>query len=241
MYLGGNGFYWCSSLDSDRPHRLEVRKGDQGCRSVELPGGERVHSLNGAQGGLWRSRGRTPQLLFGIGSCACGSGPGVPYRFTDDVVSSSASTWHWLFEGLQPEPTRPNERQAENFVIGTEGFGGGASGDEIDRLDFSLGTPNNAVLLATSTGHDDTFGVFNEEMMFPMVDTTGTKCDKVRSDMVIYETSGGGSVFSVGSINWYCSLGWDKYENNVARLTWNVLKEFLRRGDEAHQSRPSES
>lgn len=38
MYLGGNGFYWCSVLNSRRPHwhRLEVRKGDQGCRSTEL-------------------------------------------------------------------------------------------------------------------------------------------------------------------------------------------------------------
>lgn len=231
MYLGGNGFYWCSVLDSRRPHRLEVRKGDQGCRSTELPAGERVHSLNGAQGGLWRSRGRTPQSLFGVGSCACGIGPGVPYRFSDHITGSSSSSWSWLFDGLRPETKDEHGSAVEGFLIGTEGFGGGASGDEIDRMDLRLGTPDNAVLLARSTGHDDSFGVFNEEVMFPMVDTVGTKCDKVRSDMIIYETCGGGSVFSVGSINWYSSLGWDKYNNNVARITWNVLKEFIHRGD----------
>lgn len=236
MYLGGNGFYWCSVVDSYRPHRLEVRKGDQGCRSTELPAGERVHSLNGAQGGLWRSRGRTPQSLFGIGSCACGIGPGVPYRFVDHITGSPSSAWKWFLEGLKPEAGDERGNAAEGFLIGTEGFGGGASGDEIDRMDLRLGTPVNAVLLASSTGHDDSFGVFNEEVMFPMVDTVGTKCDKVRSDMVLYETCGGGSVFSVGSINWYCSLGWDKYENNVARITWNVLKEFIRRGDERSNS-----
>lgn len=232
MYLGGNGFYWCSVLDSHRPHRLEVRKGDQGCRSVELPAGERVHSLNGAQGGLWRSRGRTPQSLLGVGSCACGSGAGVPYRFVNQITESRDSTWAWLLDGLEPEETRgEGGNVVDGLVIGTRGFGGGASGDEIDRMDVGLGTPVNTVLLATSTGHDDSFGVFNEEMMFPMVDTVGTKCDKVRSDMVVYETCGGGSVFSVGSINWYCSLGWDKYDNNVARITWNVLRWFIRRGE----------
>lgn len=227
MYLGGNGFYWCSVLDPHRPHRLEVRKGDQGCRSVELPAGERIHSLNGAQGGLWRSRGRTPQSLLGVGSCACGSGPGVPYRFVEEVVAGRESTWAWLLDRVTPE-----EDAAGGFVIGTRGFGGGASGDELDRMDAGLGTPGNAVLLARSTGHDDTFGVFNEEVMFPMVDTVGTACAKVRSDMVVYRACGGGSVFSVGSINWYCSLGWDQYDNNVARITWNVLREFMRRGDE---------
>ena len=48
--------------------------------------------------------------------------------------------------------------------------------------------------------------------------------------MVYYETDAGGAVFSVGSINWYCSLGWDDYANNVATLTENVLREFMWRG-----------
>lgn len=226
MYLGGNGFYWCSVTDPGRPHRMEVRRGDQGCRSFGMPAGERVHSLNGAQGGLWRGRGRNPQTLFGIGSCACGSGPGVPYRVSEDVIHSLE--YRWLFEGLTLERDETGNTNIP-LILGTEGFGGGASGDEIDRLDFNLGTPNNAVLLATATGHDDSFGVFNEEVMFPMVNTLGPTCDKVRSDMVMYDTSGGGSIFSVGSINWYCSLGWNKYENNVARLTWNVCRFFLKK------------
>ncbi|EME89443.1 uncharacterized protein MYCFIDRAFT_206356 [Pseudocercospora fijiensis CIRAD86] len=220
MYLGGNGFYWCSETDPNRPHRMEVRKGDQGCRSVTLPAGERIHSLSGAQGGLWRSRGRAPQTLFGVGADACGSGPGVPYRFEKSIMRDSK--FSWLFDGL--------ESKADELLIGRQGFGGGASGDEIDRLDYDLGTPENAVLLATSTGHDETFCLFNEEVMFPLVNTLGPQTDRVRSDMVIYETNAGGAVFSVGSINWYCSLGWNAYQNDIAMVTWNVLKEFLRRG-----------
>lgn len=222
MYLGGNGFYWVSATDPARPHRTEVRRGDQGCRSLSMPAGERMHSVNGGQGGLWRGRGRNPNTLFGIGSCACGSGPGVPYKFEDAVLKSPE--YAWMFEGLE------KGADGENLaLLGVEGFGGGASGDEMDRLDYDLGSPSNTVLLARSTGHDDSFGVFNEEVMFPMVDTLGTTCPLVRSDLTIYETSGGGSVFSVGSINWYCSLGWNAYENNVARLTWNVLKRFTKK------------
>ena len=93
MYLGGNGFHWCSGLNSNRPHRLEARKGDQGCRPMELPAGERVHSSNEAQGGLWRCMDRAPQSLFGAGSCACGIRPGVPHRLMDHATSSSGSAW----------------------------------------------------------------------------------------------------------------------------------------------------
>ncbi|KAL3469084.1 hypothetical protein BJX99DRAFT_268705 [Aspergillus californicus] len=218
MYLGGNGFYWTSVTNPARPHRLEVRRGDQGCRSFSLAPGERIHSLNGHQGGLWRSRGRMPNTLFGVGACAFGTGPGVPYR-SMDVAHTAAFSWLW--NGIEP---------GDRDLIGVEGFGGGASGDEIDRLDFELGSPSNTVLLATSTGHSELFGVFNEEVMFPMVDTLGPTCPKVRSDMTYYETSAGGAVFSVGSINWYCSLGWRGYNNNCAALTRNVLMEFLRRG-----------
>jgi hypothetical protein len=218
MYLGGNGFYWTSEMDVERSHRLEVRKGDQGCRSVTLPAGERIHSLTGMQGGLWRSRGRPPQVLFGIGSCACGSGPGVPYKPTTLGTTSSAISWIWRGVTRDAAGNLP--------LIGIEGFGGDASGDEIDRFDYDLGTPTNAILVASSTGRDNSFAVFNEEIMFPMVNTLGTTCDKVRSDMVYYETDAGGAVFSVGSINWYCSLAWEDFNNDVATVTWNVLEEF---------------
>ncbi|KAL4886798.1 hypothetical protein BJY04DRAFT_212775 [Aspergillus karnatakaensis] len=217
MYLGGNGFYWVAEIDTKRPHRFEVRKGDQGCRSVTFPAGERMHSLTGAQGGLWRSRGRAPNYLFGVGPCAFGTGEGVPYRA--NMQSAQDPSFAWVFNGINlDEP------------IGKHGFGGGASGDEIDRLDYELGSPANTILLARSERHDDSFGLFNEDQMFPMVNTLGSTCDRVRSDMVYYATAGGGAVFSVGSINWYSSLAWRGYDNNVAKLTDNVLREFVRRG-----------
>lgn len=215
MFLGGNGFYWVTSTNDSDPHRVEVRKGDQGCRSITIAPGERVHSTDGAAGGLWRSRGRAPNYIFGIGPCAFGTGPGK--AFVRNPTTANHPIAAEVYKGIGPED-----------LIGVEGFGGGASGDEIDRLDFELGSPANTVLLASSQRHDDTFGLFNEESMWPMTDTLGSNCDKVRSDMTYYKTAGGGGVFAVGSINWYSSLGWNSYENNVARVTENVLSMFTK-------------
>jgi N,N-dimethylformamidase len=44
--------------------------------------------------------------------------------------------------------------------------------------------------------------------------------------MVFYETPAGGAVFSVGSIAWWGALPVDGYDNDVARVTRNVLRRF---------------
>jgi N,N-dimethylformamidase len=49
----------------------------------------------------------------------------------------------------------------------------------------------------------------------------------VRADMVFYETPAGGAVFSTSSIAWSGSLSYNDYDNNVARITGNVLDRFL--------------
>lgn len=212
MYLGGNGFYWVSALDAARPHRLEVRRGDVGTRTYTTPGGEHINSLDGRKGGLWRSRGMSCNTLFGVGFSGQGTGPGVAYRRTE---ASRDPKLAWMFTGVS------------EGLIGEQGFGGGASGDEVDRYDVDIGSPEGASILATSTGHSDEFGIAIEDLMFPALKTTGTQTKLIRSDMVYYVGAGGGAVFSVGSINWYCSLGWDDYDNDVARLTCNIIRGFL--------------
>jgi hypothetical protein len=204
--------YWKSVVDPARPHRLEVRRGDQGIRTFSLPGGERHHSLDGSQGGLWRSLGRAANYLFALGCCGEGVGPGVAYKVTDAGKDSSFS---WVWDGINTDE-----------LIGEEGFGGGASGDEIDRWDPQYGSPEDAVVLATSIGHPDEFVMFPEDIGFQVTEIKGTETDLIRSDITLHQTPGGGRVFAVGSMNWYCSLGWDAYENNVAKLTENILRSF---------------
>ena len=195
---------------------MEVRRADVGARTHELPYGDRWHSLACEQGGLWRSLGRAPNTIFGIGSCASGKGPGRPF-----LPSSKATTdpkLSWLWNGINPESRK---------LFGREGLAGGASGDELDRLDFTIGSPLNSVLIATSERHDDHFMLFNEELVFPMIGTLGSSSELVRSDIVLYETNRDGLVFSVGSINWNNSVAWNSFSNDVARLTENVLRRML--------------
>jgi N,N-dimethylformamidase len=48
----------------------------------------------------------------------------------------------------------------------------------------------------------------------------------VRGDIVYFTTPDGGAMFSTSSIAWCGSLSWNGYDNNVSRLTENVLRRF---------------
>ena len=36
-----------------------------------------------------------------------------------------------------------------------------------------------------------------------------------------------GGFFSVGSIAWAGSMAWNKYDNEISKITFNVLKSFI--------------
>ena len=57
--------------------------------------------------------------------------------------------------------------------------------------------------------------------------TGGTENDWVRADMVYFETPNGGGVFSTSSIAWAGSLSHNNYDNNVSKITGNVLDRFV--------------
>ena len=61
----------------------------------------------------------------------------------------------------------------------------------------------------------------------PVPGLGGTEAEIIRADMVYFETPRGGAVFSTGSIAWAGSLSHDWYDNDVARITTNVLTRFL--------------
>ena len=53
MYMGGNGFYWVTSMDSEGKHTIEIRRRD-GTNTWEAAPGEYHHSTTGEFGGVWR-------------------------------------------------------------------------------------------------------------------------------------------------------------------------------------------
>jgi len=222
MYLGGNGFYWVTSIDAQRPHVIELRRGTTGTRAWESMPGEEYHSTTGELGGLWRRRGLAPQRTVGVGFAAQGWGGASGYVRLPDSFDPRAA---FIFNGV-----------GNDEIIGDFGFVlGGAAGDEIDRFDTRLGSPTHALLLATSAGrHTDFYQVTAEDVPIMVPGQGGAQSPLVRADMVFFETSGGGAVFSVGSINWLGSLGVNGYDNNVARITDNVLRRFCNAEAFAH-------
>lgn len=223
MYLSGNGMYWPVGVDQERPHIIEVRRGQNGTGTWRSAPGENHLSTTGEPGGLWRDRGRAPQRLVGIGMAAAGYDQGGWYERTP---ASFDPRVRFIFEGI-----------AQDAKIGQHGLGvggpdaaGGAVGLEVDRADIDLGTPPHALVVATSKGLSSSYQRAVEE-----VETTDDKqgapdCPFVRADMVFFETPKGGAVFSTGSITWCAALSADDYESAVSRITNNVLVAFAAEG-----------
>ncbi len=118
--------------------------------------------------------------------------------------------------------------EVQEDVIGDFGLsGGGAAGLELDATNPALGTPPHALVLASSQSHTDVYLMTPEDMNDPAPGLGGTEAAIIRSDMVFFETPKGGAVFSTGSIAWAGSLSHNNYDNNVERITTNVLKRFV--------------
>ena len=217
MYLGGNGFYWVTSIDPARPYLAEVRRGINGTRAWTSPPGELRHQTTGEQGGLWRYRGRPPNALVGVGFSAQSDthdrAPG--YRRTR---ASFAPGYSWIFDGV-----------SDADVIGDYGlYLGGAAGYEIDRHDPSLGSPGPSAVLMTSQGmHPGSYLLVIEDAEVMIPNVTATANPRARSDVVYLPYEGGGAVFSVGSCSWCGSLSHNSYDNDIYRITDNVLSAFL--------------
>jgi N,N-dimethylformamidase len=215
MYLGGNGFYWKIALDPERDGVIEIRRAEGGIRAWASEPGEYYNQFDGEYGGLWRRNGRPPQNLCGVGFSAQGNFVGSHYVVNGEARSSRAG---WILEGL------------EGDTFGGHGLSGhGAAGFELDRADKALGTPSHAVILATSEGHEPEapWVLVPEERLTHLTNISGeTEPELIRSDMVFFETPGGGAVFSVGSITYCGSLLSADGDNDVARLTRRVLDRF---------------
>ena len=214
LYLGGNGFYWKVAVSAGWPDAVEIRRGEGGIRAWAADPGEYYNAFDGAYGGLWRRNGRAPQVLAGVGFSSQGDHDGGPYKRTPASYDPEVA---WIFEGV------------EGDLIGDFGLaGGGAAGFELDRADTRLGTPLNAVVLATSSNHGDGFVLVPEDILTHH-DTWPHQPveDLIRADIVYFETANGGAVFSVGSITFCGALPINGGDNNVSAVVDNVVRRFL--------------
>ncbi|NVN85508.1 MAG: LamG domain-containing protein [Rhodopseudomonas sp.] len=217
IYAGGNGYYWVSGLRDGEPHCMEVRKLDAGSRAWQADPGEGYLACTGERSGLWRSRGRAPQKIVGVGFTAEGMDESQPFERMPDSFHRRVA---WMFDGIGPQE-----------LIGDFGLGlGGAAGIEIDRYDLALGTPPHALLLASSHGHSDNYPLVSEEVTYAFPGRGGTQDPQVRADITYFTTANYGACLSIGSIAWSQALPYKNGDNNVGRFMRNVLDAFLKPG-----------
>ncbi len=214
FYTGANGFYWKVSYHPELPGVIEMRRAEDGMRGWIAEPGEYYHAFSGELGGLWRRSGRAPQAMAGTGFTAQGFDMAAPYHRRPESFDPRVA---FLFEGI-----------GDDEVIGDFGaLGGGAAGWEIDRVDPKLGTPEHTLVVATANEFSSEYHWVNEEFTHTHSAINGDTCPMVRCDMVFFETPRGGAVFGASSIAWAASLGCDGGDNNVSRISENVLRRFL--------------
>jgi N,N-dimethylformamidase len=214
VYLGGNGFWWVTSVDPERPYALETRRGHAGTRPGDSEPGEEHHSTTGERGGQWRYRGRPPHRLTGVGFTALGAGPGTGYVRTRASREGSGAA---IFAGVDAD------------VIGDAAPLGAAS-DELDGVDAGLGTPPCATVLASSRGRhlaEYEIGVEDVRYATDAIDGGQGASTRIGADMTLMESPMGDAVFSVGSIGWSVAMSVREGDNDVAKITANVRREFL--------------
>ncbi|CCH30783.1 N,N-dimethylformamidase beta subunit family domain-containing protein [Actinosynnema sp. NPDC047251] len=215
-YLGGNGYYWVVSFHPELPHVMELRRGENGTRSWQARPGEYHHATTGERGGLWAGRNRAPQKVFGVGFSAQGGGPSGWYRVGPDAHRDGAKPL------LDDVPQVFGDVSLDN---------GGAAGNEIDRYEPALGSPPDAIVLATSEGLGDGYQFAVEELSGTHPGMGATENPDVRSDIVYFTTRGGGSVFATGSISFSSGLSANGCDNGLSTLTRNVLDHWLADND----------
>lgn len=210
MVMGANGFYWRTGVHGSMSGAIEVRRAEDGARAWISEPGEYVMETSGELGGLWRRIGRPPNRVTGSGFAAQGFSTSGYYRRSDAWDDPRVA---FAVEGL-----------SGSDLLGDHGnVGGGAAGQEIDRFDESLGSPSHSIILASSEGHPPDMLQTKEEFAATGIPIPGTA---VRADVVFFETPKGGAVFSTGSIAWAGSLATNGYDNDVAKLSTNVLERF---------------
>jgi N,N-dimethylformamidase len=162
---------------------------------------------------LWVRLGKAPQSLVGVGFAAQGFDLSTYYERMPDSYRTDAA---FIFDGV-------GEERIGDFGL----IAGGAAGLEIDRAAPELGTPANALVVAQSRNLTNTYLIVPEEFLETAPGLGADENAIARADMVFFPMPGGGAVFSVGSMAWAGSLSHNQYDNNVSRVTDNVLKRFL--------------
>lgn len=206
-YLGGNGFAAGVAFKDDL---MELRRGPtQAGRTWDGPLGEMSLALTNEPGGYLRDRGRGEFSLTGVGIALMGFSTALPFARTPLTYDEDFA---WLFDGVTSDSFGHT-----GIVLG------GAAGYEVDSTNHLLGTPDGIVVLATAAGFPDSY-----------VDDPGRwyeggsaeREDRRVAEMTYLTHPSGGAVFSASSVCFLGALPGPEEENDVGRITKNLLLHF---------------
>jgi N,N-dimethylformamidase len=209
IYIGGNGYLWSVGQHSELPGVMESRN--------FFDVADRYLS-NGTRGGLMWETGMHPGAIVGTEPAAMiWTGGASAYRRLPDAENPRAA---WMFKGT-----------SEGEVFGDYGIDavkGGAAGYEIDKFNPSNGVPRHALNPATSEPLEETI----EEIKIATAPisvhyTPAPPADHGQADLVFFETPNNGAVFATGSITWISSTLEKNYDNDVAKITRNIVERFM--------------
>lgn len=208
MYIGGNGYFWSVGTHTELPGVMESRNFfDVADRYL----------TSGERGGLMVETGHHTGPVFGNEMSAMIFNGSSPYRLLEDAHNPRAS---WIFAGT---------KEGEIFGdYGVDRVHGAAAGFEIDKYVPGNGVPRHALHLATSEKLREKIEDVKLSVM-PLTVYYHPAAEDVhgKADIVFFETPEGGAMFSTGSICWMSSTLEDNFNNDIAKITHNVIKRFL--------------
>ena len=161
------------------------------------------------------SRNARPQKALGVGFTAQGNDYSRPYERQPGSYDPRAA---FIFEGVGEGPIG----DFPSLMLRH-----GAAGYEIDRADYALGTPPHALVLATATGFSDSYQHAIEEIITTDGAQGGSVHPLVKSDVVYFEGPNDGPCFRLGRSPGSGRSPYNSYDNNVSRITGNVLRRFV--------------
>ena len=152
-------------------------------------------------------------LWLGVGTNGEGDGPGRRFRRT---AGSEDPRVAFAFDGIgRDEPIGDFPSLVNSW---------GAAGYEMDYSDRRWGAPEQTLLVATADDFGNRYETTTNTMMGGPLHHP-----KVQSDLVLLEYPKGGAVFAFSSISGCACLSYNDYDNNVSRMTKNIIDGFMAR------------
>jgi N,N-dimethylformamidase len=199
LYLGGNGFQTRVDFSAERPWIMENRRIEHWSGNWPTQAAEQRLATDGDWGGYLKRGGRSARRLLGVESVTMGFDESRPFERLTGVDERAT----FVFEGV------------EGQVVGDHGtIGGAVVGQEWDN---SAGgpLPDDHVVVARSSGHSIVPALF------------GAARSPYHGEMTLRFDSSGGAAFAVGTMAWCAALADGGFDNDVARITANVVHRFL--------------